>query len=70
MTESRKSPWLQEVEDDATHIQTKRFNDYFADQQYKAEKAKAAKKATVKEEVSEPVTEPEAPSTEAKGVKR
>jgi len=36
-----KSPWLQEVEEDATRIQTKRFNDYFEEQQYLKEKKEA-----------------------------
>lgn len=43
--EVKKSPWLQEVEDDATYIATKRFNEYFAEQEYKASKAKGAKKS-------------------------
>jgi len=39
---------LKEVERDATRIQTKRFNDHFEEQAYKAEDAKA-KEAPVKE---------------------
>jgi len=46
-----KSAWLQEVEDDATRIATKRFNDYFEEQEYKASKAKeASKKAPLVED--------------------
>lgn len=44
-----KSAWLQEVEDDATRITQKRFNDYFEELQYKKEKA-ATEKVVAKKE--------------------
>ena len=46
--ETTKSKWLQEVEDDAIRIQTKRFNDYFEEQQYQKEKKEAEKKSVKK----------------------
>lgn len=50
-----KSPWLQEVEDDAVRIQTRRFNEYFEDQKFEADKL--VQKAAPKEEVSVPTPE-------------
>ena len=46
--EPKKSKHLQEVEDDAVRIQTRRFNDYFEEQQYQKAKLEEA-------EPSEPV---------------
>ena len=51
--EPKKSKHLQEVEDDAVRIQTRRFNDYFEEQQYqkaKLEEAEPAKSKVVKKE--------------------
>lgn len=44
-----KSKWLQEVEDDAVRIQTKRFDEFFEDQAYKASKATSDKAVDQKE---------------------
>lgn len=66
-----KSTWLQEVEDDATRIQTRRFNEYFEDQQYQKEKAKqekASKKIEVVEDEA-PVSEEVVKPTQKKGTK-
>ncbi len=55
MPEVKKSKWLQEVEDDAIRIQTKRFRDQEEERQYKIAKAEAEKpKAEAPKEVEEP----------------
>lgn len=40
-----KSKWLQEVEDDANRIATKRFKDYFEELEYQKEKNNEAQVA-------------------------
>lgn len=55
-----KSAWLQEVEDDAVRIQTKRFRDQEEERQYKLSKLEGAVKAKV--EVEEPADEAVAPT--------
>ena len=49
--EPKKSQHLQEVEDDAVRIQTRRFNDYLEEQQYQKAKLEEAEPS----EPSEPV---------------
>lgn len=57
-----KSAWLQEVEDDAVRIQTKRFRDQEEERQYKLSKQEGAVKAQVEVEASdEPADEAVAP---------
>ena len=48
-----KSAWLQEVEDDAVRIQTKRFRDQEEERQYRLSKQEGVVKAKVEAEASE-----------------
>jgi len=66
--EPKKSKHLQEVEDDAVRIQTRRFNDYLEEQQYQKAKLEVAEPVKSKVEAAEP-SEPVEPKVTKKGQK-